>query len=281
MSCISCGKSSLAIYSENSFLKLPVYQCKNCNLYITGNSEDELKTTLRNYYEKSIISDEITKTIDMDHNTNHGRYLKNLWKSHYVYCNSFFHNSKNLLEIGPGSGLTLRMFKDLGFSVMGVEQNKIFTQFINNKLGEHCCMQGYFEDVHFDKKFDIIWLSHCLEHTVRPDILLEKCKTFLNDEGFIFIAVPDCENKNILQASVFENASSFHFTKRALSTLANKTRFRIEKCESFRELMRFEGRIEMLLEKYFPFIGKMTCPYYPFKFTEKNGTEIRIILKNL
>lgn len=281
MNCIACGKPSFLLFSKNSFLNLPVYRCKYCNLLITGNSENELKITLKNYYEKSIIADEIKKTIELDHDTQHGRYLKNLWKSHYIYCNSFFHNSKSLLEIGPGSGLTLRMFKELGFNVMGIEQNKIFTQFINEKLGENVVLQGYFEDVHFNKKFDVIWLSHCLEHTIRPDILLEKCKTLLSNKGFIFIAVPDCENRNILQASVFENASSFHFTKRALITLANRIGFRVEKCESFRELMRIEGRVEMLLKKYFPFIGKITCPYFPFKFTKKNGIEIRMILNNL
>ena len=281
MNCVSCGKSSLSIYSVNSYLNLPVYQCKDCSLLISGNSENQLKITLRNYYEKAMIPDEIKKMLERDHDTHHGRYLRNLWNSHYSYCSSYFHSSKNLLEIGPGSGLTLKMFDELGFNVIGIEQNKNLVQFINKKLKKDCCIQGYFEDIHFEKKFDVIWISHTFEHIASPNILLKKCKSLLQNDGFIFIAVPDCENMNTLKASIFENASSFHFTKKSLIQMATNIGFKIERCDSMRELVRVEGRFEMMLRKYLNFLSKKTCPYYPFKITsKKNGIEIRMILKN-
>lgn len=281
MNCISCGKSSLVIYSQTSYLQLPIYMCEDCNLYITGDSEEEIEITLKNYYKKYVAIEEINKTIKLDHNSNFGKYLKKLWKSHYVYCTPFFHNSKNLLEIGPGTGLALRMFEDEGFNVTGIESNENYVKFINQKLKRGLCIKGFFEDIELEQKFDVIWLSHCFEHVVRPDLLLKKCKNHLSDKGFIFIAVPDCDNINTLKSSIFENASSFHFTKNALRRIAKKAGLRIEKCDSIRELVKIEGRIEMLLHKYLKILSNKTCPYYPFKVTnKKNGVEIRLILRH-
>lgn len=280
MNCIACRKSSLVMYSQTSYLQLPVFLCQNCNLYITGNSEEEIETTLKNYYKKNLASEVVKKTIETDHANNFGNYLKNLWKSHYTYCMPFFRNSKNLLEIGPGSGLALRMFEDIGFNVTGVESNENYVKFINQKLKKGRCIKGFFEDVELDRKFDIIWLSHCFEHVVRPDLLLEKCKNLLSNDGFIFIAVPDCNNINTLKSSIFENASSFHFTKNALRQIVKTVDLHIEKCDSVRELVKIEGRIEMLLHKYLKILSNKTCPYYPFKITRrKDGIEIRLILR--
>ena len=39
--------------------------------------------------------------------------------------------------------------------------------------------------------------------------LLQKCSELLSNNGFIFIAVPDCQNPKILNQSVFDNASSY------------------------------------------------------------------------
>lgn len=281
MNCISCGNSSLVIYSHISYLQLPVLLCQDCNLFMTGNSSSELEITLKNYYKKNLTIDTVMKTIESDHNNNYGKYLTNLWKSHYTYCRPFLHSSKNLLEIGPGTGLALRMFEDSGFNVTGIESNENYVKFINQKLKKGRCVKGFFEDVELDQRFDVIWLSHCFEHVVRPDLLLKKCKNHLSDKGFIFIAVPDCDNINTLKSSIFENASSFHFTKNALRKIAKKTGFRIEKCDSVRELVKIEGRIETMLHKYLKILSRKTCPYYPFKVTnKKNGIEIRLILRH-
>jgi len=123
-------------------------------------------------------------------------------------------------------------------------------------------------------------MSHCYEHVLKPDLLLKKCKNILNDNGIIFIAVPDCENIPTLKESVFDNASSYHYSKKSISIMANNAGLEIIKCESMRELYRFEGRFHMILEKYFKSINQKICPYHPFKTTQKNnGREIRVILK--
>lgn len=188
--------------------------------------------------------------------------------------------SKKLLEIGPGLGLSLRMFDEKGFNVTGMEHNKKFVELINNKLKNGVCKLGNIENDNINENFDIIWMSHCYEHVLKPDMLLKKCKNILTDDGFIFIAVPDCENSNTLKESVFENASSYHYSKKSITIMAKNAGLKVIKCESVRELYRFEGRFHLILERYLKSINKILCPYHPFKITQKdNGREIRVILK--
>ncbi len=279
MSCIGCGKTLASVYSNESYLKLPIYHCEKCDLYTTGQTQEQLENGLKNHYKNSVLSKEIKKTIDNDYESEYGRYAKNQWFSQNDYCKPYYQDHKNLLEIGPGTGLALTMFENNGFHVTGIEAYENNVNFINKKLKNGHCIFGFAEDTPFIEKFDIIWLSHSFEHIIRPDLLLQKCKEDLSDNGFIFIAVPDCENKKILKMSIDENASSYHYTKKSLKILAQNTGLKVEKCDSMRELYKIEGGIHLRLKKYFGYINKKICPFYPFKKTEKNGVEIRMILK--
>ena len=284
MKCIACYNPSLEIYSNNSFLGIPILKCKNCNLLITGKSEEEIESALKRFYESETIefNKENKEKVENDFENSSGTYAKNLWCSHFQYCRKYIKNFKNLLEIGPGLGLGLRMFEGVGFNVVGIEQNKKFVELINQKLKNGICKLGNIEKDDLEQKFDFIWMSHCYEHVLRPDLLLKKCKDLLKEDGFIFIAVPDCENNATLKESIFDNASSFHYSKKSIELLAKKAELQIIKCESVRELYRFEGRFHMILDQHFNFINRRICPYFPFKITQKNnGREIRVILKKI
>ena len=284
LECIGCENSDFEIYAKDSWLKLPVNKCKKCGLYITGNSLNELETTLKQYYIKASDSqtrhEDLDNIIKLDFETRHGRYFLNQWKSHFEYCKEFFGFSKKLLEIGPGPGMSLRMFEEEGFVVTGVDANEHCVEFLNSKLKKGKCIHGFIEDIEINEKFGVIWISHCLEHTPKPHELLKKCKNLLSDSGFIFVAIPDCGNDTILHESITNNASSFHFSKQTIQKVAENVGLRAVKIDSLRELYRFEGRFHLILNKNVGTINKKLCPYYPFKVTKKqNGHEIRLVLK--
>ena len=46
MQCISCKSNDFEIFSEDSWLKIPVSRCKKCHLMITGSSLQELVTDI-------------------------------------------------------------------------------------------------------------------------------------------------------------------------------------------------------------------------------------------
>lgn len=59
-------------------------------------------------------------------------------------------------------------------------------------------MPSYVENFQFDEKYDCIWLSHVIEHLLRPDQALQKIKELLKPEGFVLIEVPNCGFKENL-----------------------------------------------------------------------------------
>lgn len=136
------------------------------------------------------------------------------------------------------------------------------------------CINGYVEDIQIDSKFDILWMSHVLEHLIRPDLFLEKIKMNLKKDSVFFIEVPDCENNITLQDSLL-NPHTFHFTKTSLTKLAEKLGFSVITCDSFRPATKFEGTIN----KIFKNIIK-PYPHYPRILTNKSdGRDLRIVIK--
>ena len=279
MNCIICS-NSLIEYAPTSYLNLPVYYCDNCDLYATGNSEDEVKTKLiENYQEAKWVGDEGYQVMLKSNYTDEESLgKKRQWISQFAYCELFLKNKKNFFEIGSGAGQTICWFEDKGFSVIGIEPNKRSVELINKRLKNGRCITGFAEDVSINERFDIIWLSHVFEHILRPDLFLEKCKKNLEPDGIIFIEIPNCENKEILQCSIDE-PSTFHFSKQALEKIAKKVGYRIIRSDYFRSPTLFEGGLNRIMKKYLGFI-KNPYPYYPKIVTNsKRGTDIRIILK--
>ncbi len=279
MICILCSKI-VERYSPTSYMELPINYCKNCNLYVTGDSESEVNQKLFEYYKKAKwIGTELYKVMLRTEYTDSGsKGKKRQWVSQYAYCKELLKNYKKILDVGAGAGQTLYWFENEGFAVTGIEPDKQSVESINKKLKNGQCIEGFAEDVFPNKKFDVIWLSHVFEHLVRPDLFLEKCKNYLNHNGMIFIEVPNCENKQVLQDSIDE-PSTFHFSKKSLENLSEKMKFQIVRCDYFRSAKIIEGGKNKLIKKI---LNRNFYPYYPKIVANRiNGTDIRIILKDL
>jgi 2-polyprenyl-3-methyl-5-hydroxy-6-metoxy-1,4-benzoquinol methylase len=280
MKCIACGNSKLSKYSDNSYMNLPIYHCTNCGLYITGNSENKVKEKSYEIYKKEYWDKRGSeKSLESDFTDIDSQGKKRQWISQYAYCKPYFEGKKDLLEIGSGAGQTIFWFEESGFTVTGIEPDERNVSFINKKLRHGHCITGFADDLNIDGKFDIIWISHVFEHLVRPDLLLKKYKDNLQKNGILFIEVPNCENDKILNASINENPSTFHFSKNALLNLAQKSGYQVERCDFFRSPTKFEGGLNRL-KKNITFIKNDLYPYYPKILTKnREGTDIRLILK--
>lgn len=53
---------------------------------------------------------------------------------------------------------------------------------------------SFFEDFNPSKKYDVIMMTHILEHMDHPIDLLKKARSWLKPEGLIFLAVPNCNS---------------------------------------------------------------------------------------
>ena len=103
-----------------------------------------------------------------------------------------------LLDIGCGQGLQGRMFQDYGKDVVGLTMSK------NNGYAGECISKVEYVDFlkyKSDKKFDIVWASHMLEHVPNVQEFVDKMKEHVKKGGIIAITVPARE-KNILLTHV-------------------------------------------------------------------------------
>jgi 2-polyprenyl-3-methyl-5-hydroxy-6-metoxy-1,4-benzoquinol methylase len=244
-------------------------------LYITGNSEEDISRRISEFYKssywnkKDISTEEAIKSNYSDINSMGKRRQ---WISQFAYCRSHMEHKKKLLEIGSSQGQTLVWFEEQGFSVTGIEPDERNSELINQKLKSGKCISGLIEEVDIDKKFDVIWISHVIEHLLRPDKLLAKLKKYLEDDGVIFIEVPNCENDQVLKDSILTQPHTFHFSKNALLNLSKNAGYKVERYDFFRPPTLVEGGLNKIMKKY---------PYYPkIITTNSKGTDIRIILRN-
>lgn len=98
--------------------------------------------------------------------------------------------SGSLLDVGAGIGHFLSFAKKY-YQCEGTEISREGIKIANDKFGIFM-HHGELEDIDFKgKQFDLIVLSHILEHFPFPGRSLKVCRSLLKPGGIIYIAVPN------------------------------------------------------------------------------------------
>ena len=226
LKCPICNET-LSIFRNDSYLDLPVGNCKNCDLYLcTACSKEKLVLHVNSVYENKHWGSENIWDAKIPTESNYTDQesvgKKRNWISQTSYCRKFLKNTKKILEIGAGQGQATYWFEQSGYVVLGLEPDAHNVNLINSKLKNSKCVVGFAEDFTIDEKFDSIWVSHVLEHLIDPITFLHKIQNNLNDDGFVFIEIPNCSNPEILNISINKVPHTFHFTTKSLISLIKK-----------------------------------------------------------
>jgi len=128
-----------------------------------------------------------------------------------------------LLDLGSGNGNFVQTCRNQGVNAMGVDKttnNK--SHFINSTI----------EGLNIKHKYDIVTMYHVLEHTNKPELILQKVKSLLNREGTLVLEVPLVGNytEKLLGKDYFAYHDKTHrhfFTKQAIFNLIENTGFSI------------------------------------------------------
>jgi len=134
-----------------------------------------------------------------------------------------------LLDVGCGSGSLLQIFANAGWQVEGVDFDPAAVKNAKGKgLQVRCGALG--EQKYPDNHFDIITLSHLIEHVYDPLEQLRECHRILRPGGYLVLVTP---NINSLSHRRFKEAylhldppRHLHiFSPQALRLLAEKAGF--------------------------------------------------------
>lgn len=137
-----------------------------------------------------------------------------------------------LLDIGCDKGYFLDEARRYGYDVVGVEPSVAARQYCEN-LKIDC----YAELSEIKEKQDIAVMWHSLEHHINPQKTLKEINEKLNENGLIFIRVPDfqCIYRKIFGKKWIwfqPDRHYWHFSKDSISILLQNSGFDLIKVQS-------------------------------------------------
>jgi 2-polyprenyl-3-methyl-5-hydroxy-6-metoxy-1,4-benzoquinol methylase len=99
----------------------------------------------------------------------------------------------HVLDVGASDGDFLYVARQKGFTVAGIEPN-ITTADIANQHSLNV-FNGFLENSPFEKySFDVLRLGDVLEHSNKPNALLQECNSYLRTGGLLVISIPNMDS---------------------------------------------------------------------------------------
>lgn len=192
INCPVCNHTSTTPVAnlDRRFKKLPTQSCDACGLLFTNPmpTEDELA----DYYTKSYRLDYQMATTrpKQRHVVKRNREAS----SRVAKVVDLLPNNARTLDFGCGSGEFVSQMLEKGFDAFGFEPGETYGNYAQDNLGERIKI-GRWQDVSFDKPFDLITSFHVVEHVRDPISAMSKMVEWLSPEGLIYIEVPDMGQK--------------------------------------------------------------------------------------
>lgn len=140
--------------------------------------------------------------------------------------NSFQSESKNLLDIGCGTGDFLATASNSGWEITGIEPDEKARIIANSKTNNAVFKTEELEKLR-PNSFDVITLWHVLEHLPNLEKQMLQLKTLLKRNGTLVIAVPNYKSYDAQYYKNFWAAYDvprhlWHFSRTSISELFRK-----------------------------------------------------------
>jgi len=272
--CPCCGSSEIVTAFKTSFFKTPALKCLECFFHFNKMTEQSFELLEKYYKNDYWISDFKKPTSKIRIFLNKFSWLKfEHLRAHSQF--SYLENFKgDVLDVGAGLGATSILFANRGYKVTAIEPDlkniKKLKTFSNITV-----YQSNLENLQLEKKFDIVILSHVLEHVLDVMKFLTSLRKLLSNRGILFIEVPDCSNSHNLNHSIMQSPHLSHFTKKSLDILVRKAGFSLVRFDT----MYFDNNLTLFQQ------GLRFLRFFFFsKDAYKRGSEtkdnvFRLILK--
>lgn len=207
-----------------------IAMCPHCKLIVTANpfSEEQLSNRYKNFSKFEFDAE--TYIFDVSE-----EYKKRcLRQKHFIEEN--IPDLASIFEVGASSGYNLSLYTKFS-KVLGIEPSHINCEGAKKHYDvDMFC--GVFDEYYHQhkndtdrKKYDMIFLSHTLEHIVNPCSFLKKCIQIASPKYF-FIEVPTFDIKFINEPyGMFCEEHVNYFTLESLENLMNNLGFEIVDAE--------------------------------------------------
>ena len=217
MSCILCRGNDFKLISERdskSRGELMVCFCNICSMV----SQNPIPT-----------EQEVEKYYTSDYRQEYKQVfepkLKHVYRAGNLALDRLGFLTKNnvisgkLLDVGAGGGEFTYVSSQLGFESMGIEPNIGYSNYAKDQY-EANIKTGQLADVY--GKFDVITMFHVMEHIPDPVKTFKKLYDLLNENGSLFIEVPNIESFSQSPNNTFFKAHIHYFSASTLTASASQ-----------------------------------------------------------
>ena len=179
--CFHCGGEVFSTSGWLAFGSIQLIRCDGCkllHLYPIQMHDDGVESLGDTETERQMdLADEADDT-----GINHGNGILDLIEG--------YKKKGRILDIGCKHGALLEAAQSRDWEPVGLDVNPDFCDVVRNKGFE--VYNSFLENLDTRvKPFDVITLSHVLEHIERPDITLQAANERLNPGGLLYIETPD------------------------------------------------------------------------------------------
>lgn len=218
---------------NNSDILYPIYTFKNFPVSMScvdTPAEDDIVEDMKwGYSQEGHIQllEMLDPSLIYDNYHNPGTVGK-VWQEHHTMFSQFIKQDEflDVLEIGGGSGNLVKNFLDVDKNFKWTIVEPSARAMFNDSRIE--VVNGYFENLSFDKKFDVVVHSHCFEHVYNPISFLNKISNLLDYGNLHYISIPNMKHwieNGFSNALHFEH--TFYVDIDVLTHLLAKAGFRV------------------------------------------------------
>ncbi len=248
-SSINLSKALSAKDFTVSHQSFEIWQCNDCSLRFTQNIPDA--NNIGTYYQSSAYvshSDTNEGLINRLYHIVRNFTLQS--KKRLIEKNCSVQN-KNLLDVGAGIGAFSNAMKNAGWNVTALEPDDAARE----KALQKFSLQMQLPETIYQlekNKFNAITMWHVLEHVHELHKYLETFHRILNDDGKLFIAVPNYTSYDAQLYKEFWAAYDvprhlYHFSPKSMETLARLKGFTVK---AFNPMWFDSFYVSMLSEQY-------------------------------
>jgi 2-polyprenyl-3-methyl-5-hydroxy-6-metoxy-1,4-benzoquinol methylase len=165
-------------------------ECSNCHLiYYTP---QPLPQELEEFYNSEDYRSKFSESLMSGSEFASNRYLQ-FEKALKKYTPKVLtQSSRQLLDIGCGTGDFLKVAQQHNWQVTGTEISSLASAKANKLLGQDCVIPGDILSLDLPSNhYDVVTLYHVIEHLLEPNNLIQKVYQVLKPGGVFFLETPN------------------------------------------------------------------------------------------
>lgn len=187
MNCEVCkNKANKRLINHGSY---SILKCSNCGLVYVNPLPTEQE--IASFYENFAFTETQKTNAELYEDILYARAKRLFTK---LRLSSSGKTSKTLLDIGCNIGNYLRVARDIGFNVFGVELDNEAVRYAREKYALNV-FKGTLEASEFpDNYFDFVMFKHVIEHLRRPREMLLDIYKRMKKGGILYCQTPNTES---------------------------------------------------------------------------------------